>query len=138
MKLLVAIPSSKPKELETKTLLWAPRAGFELRIFTDPKVKKKRYQAAVEEANYQQFLDVRYSSIITGSDPLTYAQENGFDLLAVLPANLRSWNGNKDRDEMIIQFQADLADARKRIGADKKLHSIEFDNGTQVVRVVKL
>lgn len=138
MKLLLAVPSSKPKELPFKTLSWAPRAGFDLRIFTDPTVKKSKYRAAVEEANYQEFLDLRYSYVISGSNPLAYAQDNGYDLLAVVPPGLRTWNGNRNRDEMVIQFQTDLADARKRISSDKTLHEITFDNGTRVVRVVRL
>lgn len=138
MKLLVAIPSSKPKELSQKTLLWAPRAGFDLKIFTDPTVRKKKYQAAIEEANYQQFLSLHYSQIITGIDPLSYAQDNDYDLLAIIPPNLRRWNKTRDNSLMVIEFQTDLAQARKEISNNTMLNQITFENGAQIIRVVKL
>jgi hypothetical protein len=138
MKLLVAIPSSKPKELSKKTLLWAPRAGFDLRIFTDPSVKKKKYREAVDEANYQQFLAVRFNQIVTDTDPLTFAQKHGYDLLAILPPNLYRWNETRDTDRMVIEFQTDLAQARKEIGSNHMIHQISFENGARIVRVVEL
>jgi hypothetical protein len=138
MKVLVAIPSSRPKQLSQKTLLWAPRAGFELRIFADSNVKKKKYQAAVEEVNYQQFLSVRHNQIVTGSDPLSYAQNEGYDILVILPANLRRWNDTKDSNLMVIEFQKDLAEVRNRMSKDPKFHVKQFDNGARVIRVVKL
>lgn len=137
MKLLLAIPSSNPEELAKKTLLWAPRAGFDLRIFTDSNIRKKRYHEAIDEANYQQWLALRHSQLVSGTDPLTYAQENGYDLLVILPPNLRAWNNNDDKDKMVIEFQADLAACRKRISSDNTVHDISFDNGTRVVRVVR-
>jgi hypothetical protein len=138
MKLLVAIPSNRPKVLAQKTLLWAPRAGFDLRIFADPTVSKKKYHNAVEEVNYQQYLTVRHNQVIYDSNPLEYAQKHGYDLLAIIPPNLRRWNNTKDSNLMVIEFQTDLADARKQIGADPSLHDVDFGNGSRVIRVVDL
>lgn len=138
MKLLVAVPSDRPSQLVLKTLLWAPRAGFTFRIFANPSVSKKKYQAAIEEANYQQYLDLKYSMIVRGSDPLTYAQKHDFDIVAVVPPNLRRWNDTKESGLMVIEFQKDLADVRNRMAEDPKLHVVDFENGTRVIRVVKL
>lgn len=138
MKLLVAVPSDRPSQLVRKTLLWAPRAGFTFRVFAPPHAKKSKYRLALSEANYQQYLDLKHSMIVIDKDPLTYAQDNGFDIMAVLPPTLKAWNDTKDRDAMVIEFQTDLARVRNQMGSDPQLHEVTFDNGTRVVRVVKL
>jgi hypothetical protein len=141
MKLLVAIPSSDPELLKTNTLEWAPRAGFALRIFYDPKIKRSEFENMIEDANYQNYLDLKHRMLVRATEranPLQYAMDNDYDLLAILPPGLKTWNGNPQMDEMVIEFQTDLAKARRTIGEDTTIHDIKFDNGTRVVRVVKL
>jgi hypothetical protein len=138
MKLLVAIPSSNPKKLARRTLKWASRAGFEMRIFTDPKISKTKYRNAIDDANYKHRLAVKHSDIVAGKDVLTYAQENDYDLLALVPPDMASWNKTIDSGKMVIEFHADLGAARKKISEDNTLHEVKFDNGARLVRVVKL
>lgn len=138
MKLLVAIPSSNPKKLAKRTLKWASRAGFDLRIFTDPKISKSKYRKAIDDANYQHYLAVKHSDIVADKDVLTYAQDNDYDLLALIPPDMASWNKTVDSSKMIIEFHADLGAARKKISEDSKLHEVKFENGARLVRVVKL
>jgi len=138
MKLLVAIPSSNPKKLAKRTLKWASRAGFDMRIFADPKISKTKYRNAIDDANYQHFLAVKHSDIITDKDVLTYAQDNGYDLLALIPPDLASWNKTINSGKMVIEFHADLGAARKQISEDVTLNEVRFDNGARLVRIVKL
>jgi hypothetical protein len=138
MKLLVAIPSNRPKDLVRNTLRWAPRAGFELRIFADPKTKKSKYQNAIEEANYQHYLALRHKQVEYKLDPLAYAQANGYDLLVIIPPNLKRWNDTKELSAMVIEFQTALAEARKRMRDDTSLSVIDFENGARMVRIVEL
>lgn len=138
MKLLVAIPSNRPKQLTDHTLAWAPRAGFELRVFADHSVNPKKYKRVIEDVNYRHFLSVRYKQVVYDANPLEYAVKEGYDLLAIVPPNLRRWNSTKDTGQMVIEFHADLANARRQISEDSKLHEVTFPNGARVIRVVKL
>lgn len=135
MKLLVAIPSSDPNLLSANTLRWLPRSGFAIKIFMPKDADRNKYMAAIDDANYEEYLDLTYKMLSIHQNPIKYAQAKGYDLLAVVPPALKAWNDDKERDKMVIQFQTDIAAARNKIAKDPKLHQIKFDNGAIVVRI---
>lgn len=138
MKILVAVLCNDPAQIEKGSLLWVSRAGFAIKIFVPRGSNRSKFHAAIDEANYQEYLDLRYDMITSKTNALKYAQDKDFDLLVLVPAGLKAWNTRKNKEAMIIDFAADVGAVRKKISKDDTLHDMEFDNGTRMVRVVKL
>lgn len=133
MKILVAIIPSSPNRL--KTTLWAPRAGFSFRMFVGRKPDLAGYMAAVDHANYDQYLDLKYSSIVRARNPIKYGQPRGFDLLLLIPPDLAQWNDNPDWDDMVVEYAVDVAATRSKFSKDLKKTWHQFKNGAKMVRL---
>jgi hypothetical protein len=133
MKILVGIVPSSPNRL--KTILWAPRAGFSFRMFVGRKPNLDAYMAAIDHANYDQYLDLKYLSLVRARNPIKYGQPRGYDLLLLIPPDLTAWNHNPEWDEMIIEYAVDVAAMRTEFGKDLKKIEHKFDNGAIMVRL---
>jgi hypothetical protein len=117
--------------------LWVSRAGYTTRLLIPDDAELPEYQEAIKDANYQEYLDMADDMLIRGN-PLEYAQKHSFDLLVVVPSELKAWNTRKNKDHMIIDFAADIGAVRKKMSQDHTVHNMEFENGTRMVRVVQL
>lgn len=138
MKLLIAIEPDRPADITKGAAVWASRSGFNLRIFVYEPEKLSKYQKAIDSANYNDYLSLQYKMLVTDSLPLIYAQENDYDILALIPATLKNWEKNVNRNLSVIRFHAALSDARKQMSENVQVNEITFENGVRVIRVVKL
>lgn len=129
MRILIAIDGKK----KTDTLVWAARAGFNLRVFTDPK-KLADWERKVMELNNDHYLDLPLSVVETG-DPLEFAKHNGFDLLVLLPSNLKKWDKTDSEDGTVYHYQKDIGIARSKFGQDPEMLETTFENGAKIIRV---
>lgn len=134
MRILVAIPNEKPSCLTKGTLAWAARAGFELRIFGSLE-NFVDYVKVINDINYEEYLDIRIVALVTKYDPIEYARRFHYDLVVILPDNLKRWNKTRDRDRMIIEYAADIGRVRAEFTKDNSKDIHEFDNGAVVKRV---
>lgn len=139
MRILVAIESdNKSKTLGKKTLSWAPRAGFDLRIFIPADETNKQlleYCKMIEDVNYNEYLDLSIGQIVIDKEPLEYAAKFNFDAVLLIPDDLTTWKRNKDRDRMILDYATDIGIARKRMQDEPELQQIDFDNGARLRRI---
>jgi hypothetical protein len=136
MKILVAIQSDNNAQiLAKKTLSWAPRAGFNCRIFIPYEAQRQAYEAIIEDVNYNEYLDLQKSMIEVSLDPKAYAKAEGYNLLLLLPDNLRAWKRNNNRDKMVIDYSIDIGAARKELSDSPKKMKIDFDNGAILKRL---
>lgn len=135
MKILVAIVNPEsPDTLGKNTLSWAPRAGYNMRLFLPDESQLSEYFALIDHINYDQYLDLRYAMVVVGHDPKEYAEREGYDLLVTLPSDLKAWNKTRDREMMVIQYAEAIGAARVRIGnGDEK--QVSFPNGAVMERV---
>ena len=137
MKVLVAVPVDKPTHLSKGCLTWASRAGFQVRMFS-PELSKRRlsrFHAAIDHVNYEEYLDVKYSMLLPGNSALKYAQEGKYDILVILPPSLKAWNDTVNDSLMVIEFQADVAEVRRKMAKDPQLMDMTYPNGARIVRV---
>lgn len=124
MKILTAIESSKrAEEMAHTTFRWAARAGFDIRIFIPDRRQLKKYQAAVDDANYHYYLVGRdETKIITPKQkPLDYAREHGYDLVILLPDTLLDYSTVENDDKSMVEFAEDAGAARKQFGLNPNL-----------------
>lgn len=131
MKLLVAVIGPEdPKPLVNKTLSWAPRAGYNMRIFITSETEIDGYLKLIDHINYQEYLDLRYSMVVVGQDPEAYARKEEYDLLLILPPDLVAWNNARNRDRMIIDYAVDVGEARLNLVDASPGEITHFENGT--------
>lgn len=136
MKILVAITSdNNSNELGETTLVWAARAGFNLRIFIPTEHQRNEYQTMIDDLNHREYLDVSYAAIIAERFPAEFAIENGFDLLLELPDDMPEWNTEKNKDKMVMDFAIDVARARKQFSTNDKKRQHDFNNGAIMQRL---
>lgn len=136
MKILVAIESSKrPRKLSKTTLRWAPRAGYDLRIFIPDETQREKYIQAIDNAKYDDYLDLQHDMLIIGDEPLFYAKKNNYDLLVLLPDDLKKWTELPNLDAVVLEYAGDIGFARSIFGKNLKRKSYEFANGARIIRV---
>jgi len=134
VKILIAITNdNKPKTLAKNTLRWAPRAGFDIRVFIPDETKLSEYQAIIEHLNYDEFMDLQYVMLISDQSAVQYAKDNQYELILMLPDNLKSWNKTRNKDLMLLEYAKDIGVARQTF-TDKKKITHEFSNGATMVR----
>ena len=136
MKILIAIESSEnPKKLSNSTLRWASRAGFDLRIFIPDDNQLEDYKKAVADANHNWYINVPETAIIVKTTPKQYAKENGYDLLVLLPDDLRKWKRLHSHDRNVLEFATDIGIARLRFSKKPNKKIEVFSNGALMRRV---
>ncbi len=138
MKVLIAIQSSKNAEdMANKTLRWAARAGFNLRVFIPDASELEEYTNAIEDANHNYYLDVPAGVVVIQQEPLDYAEGHGFDLLVLLPDDLYYWHKDTKLgdDKTVVDYAEDIGKARVAIGKDSSMQEYVFENGAKMVRV---
>lgn len=139
MRILVAIESdNRSKTLGKKTLSWAARAGFDLRIFIPADETNKQlleYCKMIEDVNYNEYLDLSIGQIVIDKEPLEYAAKFNFDAVLLIPDDLTTWKQRKDRDRMVLDYATDIGIARKRMQDEPELQQIDFDNGARLRRI---
>lgn len=142
MKILVAIESTKrAEEMAHTTLRWAARAGFNLRIFIPDNRQRKKYQWAVDDANYHYWFNIPDSVIEAKSKvgtPMEYAKREGYDLLVLLPDNLLDYCTVEDDDKSFVEYAEDVAKARVEFGLKPDLEQMSLDRNSdcEVLRVL--
>lgn len=131
MKLLLTVNATTPKKAKV-TLAWAGRLGYEKRLFI-PKGKRFQFRDVIADVNYNNFLDIPLDVIVDRTDPISYADQHNYDLVLILPENMKAWEDNTD-DEGMESFLRDVSTARVELGStDKKL--IKWDNGAEMVKL---
>ena len=136
MKILVAIVSdNNAKQLGETILFWAPRAGFSIRVFIPSQEQAISYHNTIDHVNYEAYLDMKHIMVLVGEEPIEYAKNENFDLLVMLPDNLKRWNKTRNIDKMLIEYATDLAKARSLFSTNQLLTDYAFDNGVKMVRL---
>lgn len=135
MKILVAIVSKGAESLGHTTLRWAPRAGFNLRIFIPNEARLSDYQQVIEQANYDWYLDLPYTVLVPGADPEGFAKAEGYDLLLTLSDHMKLWKKGDGYDGTVLHYATDVGKARVAFAKDSKLMRKRFNNGCEMVRL---
>jgi|GEM_PF-6573687 len=135
MKILVAVIGTNSTTLFKKTLSWAPRGGFNMRVFISEAEPKEDYLLAIDNANHEHYLDMPPAVIIQGETPKAFAKKEGYDLLVTLADDMTSWHLGMQRDKMIIEYAVDLGKARVEFNADSSKTEHLFPNGSMMVRL---
>lgn len=130
MRILVAVIGKR----STDTLKWAARAGFNLRVFVKNKSVAK-WERRILDLNYDQYLDLPLTVIET-QEPEEFAKENGFDLLVMLPDNLKKWDEADSIDGTVYHYQKDIGIARKEFADQPELQEkLLHLNGAKIIRL---
>lgn len=127
MKILSVIVTDNPKLLK-KTVSWCSRAGFDLKIFVSSNKQMAAFENAIDQANYDDYLDIKYDMLVVGDKPKSYARENGYDLLLTIPEGLYAWKRGVSKDRMIIDYAVDVGKARVSFSEDPKKKTHRFKN----------
>lgn len=139
MKLLIAIPSSEnAQKLADTTLRWAGRGGYDFKIFVPHGDKyRKDYEAAIDDANYNWYLTIPKAAIVQDVAPYTYAKENGYDLMVILPDDLELWKKRDDFEATAAHYIVDIGEARKLFSENPKKRIVRWrSNGAVMTRVI--
>lgn len=135
MKVLVAIEGKESPEILCKTTLrWAARAGFNMRIFVKPD-QYEQYAEAIKDANYNHYLALSETALITNKTPKEFAKEEKFDLLLKIPDNLKKWISSKDLDMNVLLYAKEVGIARQEFSEDKTKKQYVFTNGAIMERL---
>lgn len=138
MKLLCAIKSEgNHLTIADGTLRWAARAGYDLRIFV-PKVELEPYQEALTDANYNWYLALSKDMLIPDTDPMTYAQVMGYDLLATLPDGMTDWRKRADMERQVFLYCEAIGKGRLQFAENPGKRVKHYANGATMERVRKL
>lgn len=140
MKLLVAIPSKgRVDTIFKRTLRWAPRLGFDVKVFVEPQ-EIEAYREGARDANYQNrtnisddmFVDIGKTdgglSHVKGFIK-HYAIDNGYDLVFRLDDDILRFSSrgrNKPDDLMIIEFSAMVGKCRVTFGKYPDVAAVGF------------
>jgi len=135
MKILVAVIGTNSTDLFKKTLSWAPRGGFNMRIFISEAEPKEDYLMAIDNANHEYYVDILPVSIIQGINAAEYAKNEGFDLLVELPDNMASWKPTDSEDGTVYHFAKDVGIARTKLAKYPARKEIRFASGAKVLRL---
>lgn len=137
MRILVAIESSENhKKLANGTLKWAARAGFNMRLFVPDEAQAEAYREEIKHLNYNHYLGIPESFVVTGVDPEIYAKEQGYDLILWLPDDLKKWQSKLSHELNVIEYAKDVGAARADFNKDKSKTMHHFKNGAVMRRVI--
>ena len=135
MKILVAVIGSRPKVLKGNTLRWASRAGFTFKVFITDEDNIDDFHDAIDEANHDYYLDVRFTTVINKLTPEQFAKENGYELVLYLPEDLPRWKKGDSEDGTVLHFASDLGKARLAFSQDPNKKTRKFVNKAIMVRL---
>lgn len=140
MKLLIAIPSKgRASSIYKKTLRWAVRTGFDVRVFVEPQ-EIKEYRDAANLGNYDNYTDVtdeHFVDIEKTDQGLGYAKQfikdyatkNGYDLVFKMDDDVLRFTGRgraKPDEAMIMDFAEMVATCRSTFGKYPDVGAIGF------------
>lgn len=117
MKMLVSITSTDPKKLGDAALRLLGRIGQDVAIFI-PAGKRRKYKEVLLDANYHWYLALQPSVLITGSDAVAWAKRKGYELLVLLPEDMKFWS--KDSETEAADFAATVGVARRALSSSRR------------------
>lgn len=135
MKILLAIPSNKPRKAEDGAIRWVPRLGYDYAMFI-PRNKRAKYIELIDDTNYHWYLDIQPDHLISRENPVEYAKAKGYDLLVTVPEDLMAWRKGtafKDKD-LIYGFPA-IGNARGWFNEHPKARIKRWPNGVTMERL---
>lgn len=136
MKILVAIKSNKGAiKLRKNTLVWAARAGYNLRIFIPTPRQLRSYHRMIDQANYDYYLDLIYDVVLVGQNAKEYAKREGYDLLVCLPDDLPRWKKGDGLDGTVLHYITDIGKKRVEFSKNPSKRVASFSNGVKMYRV---
>lgn len=137
MKLLVAIESSDIK-LINKSVRWAGRAGYDLRIFVKG-IDWEPYVDRLKEINMIHYLHLTHKHLVVDSKPMQYAADNGYDLILIIPEKRPAFSGKRkmiDLDAEVPLFAEAVGRARVELGTNPDVDSVTLKRGVTMRRVI--
>ena len=135
MKILLITESDKNyKDIANQTLRLFGRVGYQSRIFV-PIRQVKKYQRAVEDANYNWYLAYSKTNILTGQTPEDHAKRNKIDLLVRVPDNLDIPADRIKEEKYVIAFCKKLELARMKFNSGEYKKKRTLGAGIAVERV---
>lgn len=136
MKILLAINVDNPEVANDRSVRWAARTGFDLRIFG----KKEEYSKLVNmvnDTNYHFYVHIKHEQIITKIDIETYAYEHEIDLLVIIPQDLWAWRkGTQFKNNETFVCREALGKARLEFGQKPGMKIKRFSNGVVMKRLL--
>jgi len=124
MKLLVAIESSDIK-LINKSVRWAGRAGYALRIFVKAN-DWEPYVDRLKEINQNHYLHLTHKNLVVDEKPMQYAIDNDYDLLLTIKETRPSFSGKRK----MIDIDAEVPKYAEAVGRAR----VEFANNPALMR----
>lgn len=138
MKLLVAI-KSKDYSAIRKSLRWVARSGYDIRIFIKAK-EWETYNDTLSAIGQDHYIVFPKETLVTDNiTPETYAQQNGYDLLLVVPEHKPSFTGKRKRINLeaeLYAFVEAAGTARKEMSEDQEIVSIKLKPSVTIKRVL--
>lgn len=135
MKILLAIKIDHPEIANDKAIRWAPRTGFELRIFGENDMYSKLVNL-VNDVNYNWYVHIKHDQIVTKQDVKAYAYEQSIDLLVTIPQSLKAWRkGTMLHDKETFYCREALGKARLEFGNKPRMRIKRFANGVTMERL---
>lgn len=140
MKLLIAIPSKgRSDTIFKRTMRWACRLGYDVRVFCEPS-EIEAYREAARDGNYQNrtaITDASFVDIGKNNGGLSYAKkfikdyaiQNGYDLVFRLDDDVLRFSSrgrNKPDDLMIIKFSEMVGKCRVTFGKYPDVAAVGF------------
>lgn len=136
MKLLVAIQSTDIK-LVNKSLRWAGRTGYALRVFVRG-MDWEPYVDRLKEVSENHYINLSQKNLVVDSMPEQYAADNGFDLLLVIPEGRPAFSNKRlkiNLDEEVMEFAKGVGEARLKLSNAPELNSVSLKRGVTMSRV---
>ena len=137
MKLLVAI-ESKDIKLVNKSVRWAGRGGYDLRIFVAGR-DWEPYVDRLKEINQNHYIHLTHKHLVVDDKPMAYAVEHGYDLILQIPEHRPSFTGKRKRidlDAEVPAFAEAVGKARVELGNSPELDSVTLKRGVTMRRVI--
>lgn len=136
MKLLVAIESSDIK-LVNKSLRWAGRTGYALRVFVKG-MDWEPYVDRLKEISENHYINLTQKNLVTDQTPEQYAADNNFDLVLKIPEARPAFSGKRkgiNLDEEVMAFAKGVGEARLKLSQSPELVSVSLKRGVTMSRV---
>lgn len=138
MKLLVAIESSDIK-LINKSVRWAGRAGYDLRIFVSA-YDWEPYVDRLKEINMNHYIHLTKKNLIAdwSYGIRHYALDKGYDLIVIIKETRPSFSGKRkmiDIDAEVPKFIEAVGKARVQFSENPELMRLKLSVGVTMERV---
>jgi len=135
MKILIVIESKDySKSISDHALRFVGRLGYSFKLFV-PKTQRHKYRSAIDDANWDWFLNIKYEAIEYKKTVEEYIQTGEYDLLIRLPDDTKV--PENVFEDSIVKFIYKVGKARLAFSKQPKKRIAKLGTGVYMERLTK-